>query len=109
MREIGRQALALGLLLATLGTPVARLVIDAETPVRRTHVEASHEADHCGVAHAHLACVQIFVSAASASTPDVAVPATAPTPARAAADAGRIAFGPPLLDGRPRAPPPVHA
>lgn len=109
MRDTPRKLLALATLAAVLAVPVARTVVDAHAPSRVDHVESTHHPDRCRVAHHHVACVQLFASAAAAARP---APAPAPAAATAAPSGladSRDASGPIRGDARPRAPPSLLA
>lgn len=109
MRDTPRKLLALATLAAVLAVPVARTVVDARAPSRVDHVESSHDPDRCHMGHHHVACVQLFASAAAASRPAPApAPAVATTAPSGLADS-RTAPEPIPGDARPRAPPSLLA
>lgn len=109
MRDTSRKLLALATLAAVLAVPVARTVVDARAPSGVDHAESSHDPDRCRVAHHHVACVQLFASAAAASRP-----APPPAPDAGATAPSGLADGrrtpePIRGDARPRAPPSLLA
>ena len=105
MRDVPRKLLALATLAAVLAVPVARTLVHADERSRGEHVESSHDPDRCRVAHHHVACVQLFASAAAASRPSPAPAPGAVGFAPPGLAAGRSASEPIRGDARPRAPP----
>lgn len=105
MSETPRRLLALATLAATLAAPAARLAVDAGAPEPEDRVESSHEPGRCHPAHHHLACVQLFSSAAAPSAFLPEPPDQPGASRRPGLDVGRLAADRIPEAARPRAPP----
>lgn len=91
--------------LAVLAVPTLRIAVDAGEEHGPSRVESSHDADRCRVLHDHLACVQLFASAATPAGGGDSLPLPTPPSAPALATVDRVAAATPARPDLPRAPP----